>query len=581
MLRAEFTPKLVTALREGYSLNQFTRDLMAGIIVGVVALPLAIAFAIASGVKPEQGLYTAIVAGFLISALSGSRVQIGGPTGAFIVIVYGIVEKYGYDGLATATLLAGGLLIAMGLARLGTVIKFIPYPVTVGFTAGIALIILVGQVRDFFGLQMEKVPAEFREKVMAFAEHLGSFNVWAVAIAAATVLIILFWPRVTHRLPGSLVAILATTAAVQLFAIPVETIGIRFGSVPNTLPAPHLPVISWQLCKELFSPALTIALLAGIESLLSAVVADGMTERRHRSNMELVAQGAANLASPIFGGIPATGAIARTATNIKNGGRTPIAGIVHAVTLLLIMLFFGKWAGLIPMATLAGILAIVAWNMSEAHLFVKMFRGPKSDILVLVSTFLLTVLVDLTVAIQVGVVLAALLFMRRMAEVTQVGYVTRMLNEDDQEDPDDPLSLDRRQVPAGVEVFEISGPFFFGAADKFKNAIGEIEEKPRILILRMRHILSLDATALQALESVAAKTRREQTTLILSGVHAQPLVLLERSGLLAKIGEENVHTNIDNALDRARQLLGLPAEPRPGPFVPTVSRDTGPSNGAP
>jgi len=572
-MRAEFTPKLVTTIRDGISSRQLTQDLMAGVIVGVVALPLAIAFAIASGVKPEQGLYTAIVAGLLISLLSGSRVQIGGPTGAFIVIVYGIVEKYGYDGLATATLLAGGLLIAMGLARLGTVIKYIPYPVTVGFTAGIALIIMVGQVRDFFGLTMEKVPSEFIEKVEAFAAHAGSVNPWAAVIAAATVLTILLWPRLTHRVPGSLVAIIATTAAVQLLNIPIETIGSRFGEVPNTLPAPHLPNISWELCRQMFSPALTIALLAGIESLLSAVVADGMTERRHRSNMELIAQGVANLASPIFGGIPATGAIARTATNIKNGGRTPIAGIVHAITLLLIMLFFGKWAALIPMATLAGILAIVAWNMSETHLFIKMFRGPKSDIMVLVSTFLLTVLVDLTVAIQVGVVLAALLFMRRMADVTQVGYVTHMVNDDEEEDPNDPLSLSRRKVPAGVEVFEVSGPFFFGAADKFKNAIRAVEGKPRILILRMRHVLSLDATALQALETVFTRTRREHTTLILSGVHAQPLIVLERSGLLDKLGEDNVHGNIDDALNRARALLDLPPEPRPGPFVPTVDRE--------
>ena len=573
MLRAEFTPKLFTALREGITPRQVTQDLMAGVIVGVVALPLAIAFAIASGVKPEQGLFTAIVAGLLISVFSGSRVQIGGPTGAFIVIIYGIVEKYGYDGLATATLLAGGLLICMGLARLGTVIKFIPFPVTVGFTAGIALIILVGQIRDFFGLQMDKVPAEFPEKVAAFAEHIGSINPWAAVIAVASVLIILGWPHLTHRIPGSLVAIIATTAAVQLLNLPVETIGSRFGAVPNTLPAPHLPNISWELCRQMFSPALTIALLAGIESLLSAVVADGMTERRHRSNMELVAQGVANLVTPIFGGIPATGAIARTATNIKNGGRTPLAGIVHAVTLLLILLFFGKWAALIPMATLAGILAIVAWNMSETHLFIKMFRGPKSDILVLVSTFLLTVLVDLTVAIQVGVVLSALLFMRRMAEVTQVGYVTRMLNQDEEENPDDPLSISRRKVPAGVEVFEVSGPFFFGAADKFKNAISAVEDKPRILILRLRHVLSLDATALQALESVHSRARREQTTLLLSGVHAQPLIVLERSGLLDKIGADNIHGNIDDALNRARMLLGLPQEPRPQPFVPTVRRE--------
>jgi len=578
MLRAEFTPKLLTVLREGYSSAQFSKDLMAGIIVGVVALPLAIAFAIASGVKPEQGLYTAIVAGFLISAFSGSRVQIGGPTGAFIVIVYGIVEKHGYDGLATATLLAGLMLILMGMARLGTVIKYIPYPVTVGFTAGIALIILVGQIRDFFGLQMEKIPAEFLEKVSAFIDHGGSLNPWATAIAAATIVVILFWPRITHRVPGSLVAILITTVAVQLLNLPVETIGSRFGSVPNTLPAPHLPAISWELCRQMFAPALTIALLAGIESLLSAVVADGMTERRHRSNMELVAQGVANLAAPVFGGIPATGAIARTATNIKNGGQTPIAGIIHAVTLLLILLCFGKWAALIPLATLAGILAIVAWNMSEAHLFIKLFRGPKGDILVLVSTFLLTVLVDLTVAIQVGVVMAALLFMRRMAETTQIGNVTAMLSEE--EDPNDPLSLQRRNVPKGVEVFEVSGPFFFGAADKFKNALGEVQGRPKILILRMRHVLTLDATALQALESVHAKARREGTSLFLSGVHAQPLVVMERAGFLTTLGEENVFANIDEALNRARSLLGLPREQSPGPFVPTVRRESS-EDGAP
>lgn len=574
MPKAPLTPKLVTVLREGYTSRLLSRDLLAGVIVGIVALPLAIAFAIASGVKPEQGLYTAIIAGFLISVLSGSRVQIGGPTGAFIVIVYGIVSKYGYDGLATATLLAGGLLIAMGLARLGTVIEFIPFPVTVGFTTGIALIILTGQIRDFFGLQLEKVPAEFIDKLAAYA-HGGSINPWAAAIAVATVLIILFWPRLSRRVPGSLVAILAATAAVQFFNLPVETIGSRFGSVPNTLPAPRLPAISWELCREMFSPALTIALLAGIESLLSAVVADGMTERRHRPNMELIAQGVANLVSPVFGGIPATGAIARTATNIKNGGVTPLAGIIHALTLLLILLFFGKWAALIPMATLAGILVVVSWNMSELHLFLKLFRGPKSDILVLVSTFLLTVLVDLTVAIQVGVVLAALLFMRRMAEVTQVGYVTGML-EEQEENPDDPLLLKRRRVPPGVEVFEVSGPFFFGAADKFKNALSEIKEKPRILILRMRHVLTLDATALQALESVYSRARREHTTLVLSGVHAQPLIVLERSGLLDKIGEDNVHGNIDDALDRARALLGLPVEAHPEPFVPTVRREVHP-----
>lgn len=546
-------PKLFTVLREGYSRSQFSADLLAGVIVGIVALPLAIAFAIASGVKPEQGLYTAIVAGFLISAFSGSRVQIGGPTGAFIVIIYGIVQQYGYDGLATATLIAGGLLVIMGLAGLGTVIKYIPYPVTVGFTAGIALIIFAGQVRDFLGLEMASVPADFIEKWIAYGHYFASVNGWALALGTATIAVILFWPRLTRRIPGSLVAIIATTVAVQFFDLPVETIGSRFGSVPNTLPAPRLPHLDWQLVRQMFSPAVSIALLAGIESLLSAVVADGMTERRHRSNMELVAQGIANIVSPIFGGIPATGAIARTATNVKNGGRTPMAGLIHALTLLLILLFFGRWAALIPMATLAGILIIVAYNMSEWHLFVRLLRSPPGDIAVLIITFLLTVLLDLTVAIQVGVVLASFLFMQRMAEATQVGKMTGLLDES--EDENDPKALRLRQVPAAVEVYEVAGPFFFGAADKFKNALGRVLGKPRVLILRLRHVPVLDATGLQALENLQMKTRREGTLLILSGVAAQPRATMERAGFLAKVGEENVFNDIDSALARAAAVV--------------------------
>ena len=416
---SKLEPKLLTVIREGYDGEIFFKDLTAGIIVGIVALPLAIAFAIASGVKPEQGLYTAIIAGFLISILSGSRVQIGGPTGAFIVIIYGIVQKYGYDGLVIATILSGILLIVMGVAKLGSVIKYIPYPVTVGFTSGIALIIAMGQLRDFFGFHMEKVPAEFIEKVVEYVKHAGTVTPAAAAIGMLTLLIVIFWPRVTRKVPGSLVAIIVTTALVPLWNLNVETIGSRFGAVSSTPPTLHLPPMDWTKIPMMVSPAISIALLAGIESLLSAVVADGMTGRRHRSNMELVAQGVANIASPLFGGIPATGAIARTATNIKNGGLTPVAGIVHAVVLLLIMLFFGKWAALIPMATLAGILLVVSYNMSEYHLFIKMFKSPKSDIAVLIVTFLLTVLVDLTVAIQAGVVLAAILFMKRMADVTR------------------------------------------------------------------------------------------------------------------------------------------------------------------
>lgn len=558
MSRSLFVPKLWSSFQEGYTRQKLLNDLLAGIIVGIVALPLAIAFGIASGVKPEQGIFTAIIAGFIISALSGSRVQIGGPTGAFIVIVYDIVQRFGYDGLAIATMMAGALLIVMGLARLGGVIKFIPYPVTVGFTSGIALIILVGQIHGLLGLQIDQIPSEFFEKFVVYGKNLGTFSLPTTLIGIGTIFVIYFWPRVTHRVPGSLIAILATTVMVALFDLPVATIGSRFGDVPSTLPIPHLPPLpSWDRLTQLFSPALTIAILAGIESLLSAVVADGMTEGRHRSNMELVAQGVANLVVPLFGGIPATGAIARTATNIKNGGRSPIAGIVHAVTLLLILLFFGKWAVMIPMPTLAGILVIVAWNMSEAHLFIKLLKGPRGDVLVMLSTFGLTVLVDLTVAIQVGMVLAAFLFMQRMADVTQVGFITRELRDDEEEDLDDPGSMRNRNIPSGVEVFEINGPFFFGAADKFKNALSEVSSPPKVLVLRMRHALTLDATALQALETVLARARRNGTQLVLSGVHAQPLIVMEQSNFLNEIGEENVFDGIDESLQRATEIIGL------------------------
>jgi SulP family sulfate permease len=547
-------------LKQGYSSPVFFKDLTAGIIVGIVALPLAIAFAIASGVTPEQGLYTAIVAGFIISLLSGSRVQIGGPTGAFIVIIYGIVQKFGYDGLAIATIMAGVLLVIMGLAKLGTIIKYIPYPVTVGFTAGIALIIATGQVRDLLGLNMEKVPAEFLEKIVAYSEHAGSISLSATMIGIATIAIVFLWPRVTQRVPGSLVAILATTAAVQFLDLPVETIGSRFGTVSGALPALRIPHVEWRMISSLVSPAITIALLAGIESLLSAVVADGMTGRKHRSNMELIAQGVANVVTPLFGGIPATGAIARTATNIKNGGLTPFAGIIHAVVLLLIMLFFGKWAALIPMATLAGILIVVAYNMSEWHLFVKLLKTPKMDVAVLLTTFFLTVLVDLTVAIQAGVVLAALLFMKRMADVTQVGYITSMVGyEEDEEDTKaDPNSINKYSVPKGVEVFEVNGPFFFGAADRFKHVLGLIVQKPKVLVLRTRTVLAMDATALHALEEVYNTTRRDGTVLVLAGIHAQPLIAMDKAGFLDKVGVENVFENLNDALKRARSIVGTP-----------------------
>ncbi len=565
-------PKLVTTLR-GYSRDQFVTDVTAGVIVGIVALPLAIAFAIASGVSPERGLFTAIVGGFLIAALGGSRVQIGGPTGAFVVIVYAIVQQHGVEGLALATLMAGVILIGFGLARLGAAIKFIPYPVTIGFTSGIALIILSGEVKDFLGLSMGPVPAAFWARWRTFGAHLSSLNPWAVAIALLTVTIVVAWPRVSRRIPSPLVALLSTTAAVQLLHLPVDTIGSRFGVISAALPAPTLPAVSFQQIPALVGAAFTIALLGAIESLLSAVVADGMIGGRHRSNMELVAQGIANIASPLFGGIPATGAIARTATNVKNGGRTPVAGMTHAITLLLITLFFGRWAGLIPMATLAGILVVVAYGMSEWRTFVAEFRAPKSDVAVLLTTFLLTVLWDLTVAIEVGMVLAAFLFMRRMAEVTNISVLTHELQDPRDDFENDPNAVRRRVVPAGVEVYEITGPFFFGAAETFRDRLAGIAVPPKVLILRMRHVPAIDSTGLHALRDLARRSRRDGTLVLLSDVHAQPVVALERSGLYDELGEENVHGNLDDALNRARAHLGLPPLPPPAFATPTVARE--------
>lgn len=548
-----FEPKLITILKEGYGIAQFMRDATAGVIVGVVALPLAIAFGIASGVKPEQGLYTAIIAGFLISALGGSRVQIGGPTGAFIVIVYGVVERFGYEGLAVATFIAGILLVLMGLARLGTVIKFVPYPVTVGFTAGIALIIAASQLRDFLGLTMDKVPADFLEKLAAYGEHIETWNPWAFVVGLATILCVAYWPRISTRVPGPLVAIVLTTAAASVFGIPVETIGDRFGSVPSSLPKPSaLPALSMADIRAIFPAAVSIALLAAIESLLSAVVADGMVGGRHRSNTELIAQGVANMASPIFGGIPATGAIARTATNVKNGGRSPVAGIVHAITLLVIMYFFAGAAALIPMATLAGILLVVAYNMSEWRVFAHLFRSPRSDISVLLTTFILTVLIDLTVALQVGIVLAAFLFMRRVAVLSEGRFVRELFDEDHAEQG---AAAGVEQVPPGVEVFEIQGMLFFGAASKFKDALHDMRSKPRVLILHMRDVLAADATGLRALEDIVDKARADGTAVLLSGVRDQPREVIERSGLADKLGRDNVCEAIDDALDRARALM--------------------------
>lgn len=559
-------PKILTTLKD-YNRRQFASDLTAGVIVGIVALPLAIAFAIASGVSPERGLITAIVAGFLISALGGSRVQIGGPTGAFVVIVYGIVQKYGLQGLTVATLMAGVMLLAMGLARLGSVIKFVPTPLVTGFTSGIAVIIFSSQVKDFLGLEMGDVPANFLEKIGAYSGHIRSVNPAALGVAALSLAIILAWPRINRRIPGPFVALIVSTAIVQIAGIDVETVGSRFGTLNATIPAPVMPHLGIADLTALVTPAFSIALLGAVESLLSAVVADGMIGSRHRANMELVAQGVANIVTPLFGGIPATGAIARTATNVRNGGRTPVAGIIHAVTLLLITLFFGKWAALIPMATLAAILVVVAYHMSEWRTFREELHAPRSDVAVLLATFFLTVIVDLTVAIEIGMVLSAFLFMHRMSEVTAVNAVTRAIAREDSDQGDVPLDKlsSRAGVPDGVEVFEIRGAFFFGAVEAFKETLTQVARKPKVLVIRMRDVSLLDATGLRALRDVVRRSKAERTLVLVAEIHAQPLDALERSPVYEEIGAGQIYMTVEDALDRAREYL---ATRQPTPVTP-------------
>jgi sulfate permease, SulP family len=545
-----FNPKILDTLKN-YSRRQFSKDLIAGLIVGIVALPLAIAFAIASGVSPEKGLFTAIIAGFIISAFGGSRVQIGGPTGAFIVIVYGIVQQYGVNGLIIATFIAGIMLMLMGFARFGSVIKFIPHPLIVGFTTGIAVIIFSSQMKDFFGLSMGAVPAEFIEKWKVYFQHFSTINWYAVAIGAGTVLIILLSPKLTRVVPGSLIAILLSTIAVQIFHLPVETIGSRFGSIPSFLPMPMIPHLDWNIIKNSIQPAFTIAILGGIESLLSAVVADGMIGGNHKSNLELVAQGGANIASALFGGIPATGAIARTATNVKNGGRTPVAGMVHALTLLIIMLAVGKWATLIPMSCLAGVLVIVAYNMSEYETFIDIAKGSRSDAAVLVTTFLLTVLFDLTLAIEIGMVLAVFLFMRRMIKISDV---SNLLQDQNKRNIDD-KSISKYNIPKGVEVFEISGPLFFGAAYKFKDAIKVIEKKPKVLIVRMRNVPVIDSTGIHTIKDVLHMCRHDKIQLIVCGIQLPVLEEFRKARLLFQIGKRFVTDDFETALQRAGEVL--------------------------
>src|SRR5882724_9483181 len=545
-----FRPKLADTLKN-YSPQDLIADLIAGLTVGIVALPLAMGFGIAAGVTPQAGIFTAVVAGFIISALGGSRVQIGGPTGAFVVIVYGIIAKYGLDNLLICTLMAGLMLLVMGFARLGGLIKYIPYPVTMGFTCGIAVLIFSTQIKDFLGLKLETVPADFVEKLKALGDNIGTMQWPAATLALGSVSIILFWPkRLARRVPGSIVAVVLGTALVSLFQFPVETIGTRFGGIPQCLPGLHLPPMSWANLQHLFQPAVTIALLAAIESLLSAVVADGMIDDRHDSNQELVAQGIANIACPLFGGIPATGAIARTATNIRSGARTPVAGIIHALTLLAIILAAAPLAKFIPLPTLSAVLMVVAYNMGEWHHFTRLARWPKSDSAVFLATFALTILIDLTVAVQVGMVLAAVLFIKRISETTQITAV------DESTETEGPHhSLIGKQIPEGVLVYRVFGAFFFGAADKLETALKRARQEPDILILRMRKVLAMDATGLNALEGLHEKLLAKGKHLILSGPHTQPLFAMDRAGFLDRLGRENVCAHIDAALGRAGEIL--------------------------
>ncbi len=556
-LKNIFRPKLLETLREGYTRQKFTADVMSGVIVGIVALPLAIAFGIASGVTPEKGLITAVIAGFIISLLGGSRTQIGGPTGAFIVIVYGIVQQFGTSGLIVATIMAGVMLIAMGLLRFGAIIRFIPYPVVVGFTAGIALTIFATQINDLLGLGIADVPAGFIEKWAVYGRNIANFNPWALGIGVVTVAIIVLAPRVSKKVPGSLAAIVLMTLGVWLlkrytgFGAGIETIGDRFALGAMSISA-EAPTINFEMIRTLLPAAFTIAMLGAIESLLSATVADGATGDRHNSNTELIAQGVANVVTPFFGGIPATGAIARTMTNINNGGRSPVAGLVHAVTLLLIMLFLGGLTRHIPMSCLAGVLVVVAYNMSEWRNFRSLVRGERAGAAVLGATFLLTVIFDLTIAIEIGLLLAAVLFLKRISEVSTVSRFGREVAG--AEFVEGSVDTDKLVLPAGVEVYEIEGPFFFGVAGKFDEVMKNIGDKPLVRIVRMRKVPFVDSTGAHNLSGLIRRSQRDGITVLLSGVNEGVRETLRRTGIETLVGADNVLPHIDAAMARAREL---------------------------
>ena len=564
MTTLEFKPKLFSTMKT-YNRKQFTTDLLAGIIVGIVALPLAIAFGIASGVTPEKGIITAIVAGLIVSLFGGSKVQIGGPTGAFIIIIYGIIQQYGFEGLTIATLLAGVFLIMFGVLHLGTIIKYIPYPIVVGFTSGIALTIFTTQIKDLLGLSMATVPSDFIEKWIAYIGAFPTIDWWSAGVGIASVAVIALWPKLARhsaigKLPGSLIAIILMTIAALLLkqyagVMTIETIGDRF-SISNQLPGAQVPSLTWDVIKGLVSPAITIAILGAIESLLSATVADGVIGDRHNSNTELIAQGIANLASPIFGGIPATGAIARTMTNINNGGRTPVAGIIHAAVLLLIFLFLMPLAQYIPMACLAGVLVIVSYNMSGWRSFTSILKNPKSDVIVLWVTFLLTVIFDLTIAIEVGLICACLLFMRRMAETTDVKVISDEINPEEEESDFQLGNLEHLSIPKGVEVYEINGPYFFGAGNKFEEIMGALRhQRPKVRIIRMRKVPFVDSTGIHNLTNLCLMSQAEGIQVVLSGVNPTVQAVLHKAGFDTMLGEENICSHINIALERAKQLV--------------------------
>ena len=549
--------KLFSCLKT-YDKKTFMSDLMAGIIVGIVALPLAIAFGIASGVTPEKGIITAIVAGLVISLFGGSKVQIGGPTGAFIIIIYGIIQKYGFEGLTIATLMAGFFLVLFGLLRLGTIIKYIPYPIVVGFTSGIAVTIFTTQIKDLFGLTLPSNPSDFIEKWGVYLQNFNTIDPWCALIGVASVVVIAVTPRFSKKIPGSLIAIILMTIVALLLkhfagVLSIETIGDRF-SISNELPAAQVPDMNWETIKSLVSPAITIAILGAIESLLSATVADGVIGDHHDSNTELVAQGLANIASPLFGGIPATGAIARTMTNINNGGKTPVAGIIHAVVLLLIFLFLMPLAKYIPMACLAGVLVVVSYGMCGWRSFLELMKNPKSDVTVLLITFFLTIIFDLTIAIEVGLIIACLLFMKRMSETTDVKVITEEidLNQDAEFSTG---NLDHLIIPQGVEVYEINGPYFFGAGNKFEEIMASFGDRPKVRIIRMRKVPFVDSTGIHNLTNLCEMSKKEGIQIVLSGVREKVNGQLEHAGFYHLIGEENICSHINLALKRANEII--------------------------